>query len=78
MRWVLFELFRVSVAMMIQLATFARLTGYESGTRQGGSFDENENVLIITEMIDRLDEKGIVASSPPPRALFLPVFCPAI
>jgi hypothetical protein len=51
--------------MMIQLATFARLAGYESGMRQGGSFDDNESVLIITEMIDRLDEKGIVASSRP-------------
>lgn len=30
-----------------------------------GSFDENENVLIITEMIDRLDEKKNIASSRP-------------
>jgi hypothetical protein len=55
MRCVLFELFRVSVAMMIQLAN-ARSAGCESGMRQRGSFDEKQDVLIITEMIDRLDE----------------------
>lgn len=41
--------------MMIQLAN-ARSAGCESGMRQRGSFDENQDVLIITKMIDRLDE----------------------
>ena len=75
MRWVLFELFRVSVAMMIQLAN-ARSAGCESGMRQRGYFDENQDVLIITKMIDRLDEKKNIASSRPlacPLSAYRPV-----